>query len=48
MKELNPYRNRLGELIAHRLPLTDTPYKEGGFAIKGFDGEGLHAVRQPL
>lgn len=42
MKELNPYRHRLGELIAHSdLTLTDTPYVRGGLAIKGFDGEGF-------
>ncbi|MEE2644662.1 MAG: TldD/PmbA family protein, partial [Myxococcota bacterium] len=42
MKELNPYRSRLGESIAHsEFTLTDLPYIKGGFAIRGFDGEGF-------
>jgi PmbA protein len=42
MKALNPYRNRIGEAIAHPdFTLRDLPYIEGGFAVKGFDGEGF-------
>jgi PmbA protein len=42
MKDLNPYRHNIGEVIAHpEFGLTDTPYVAGGFAIKAFDGEGF-------
>lgn len=48
MKDLNPYRSQLGERIAHpEFSLRDRPYVEGGFAIKGFDGEGF-ASRETL
>ena len=42
MKDLNPYRHNLNEVIAHaEFSLKDTPHVAGGFAIKSFDGEGF-------
>lgn len=42
MKALNPLRSKLGETIAHpEFTLLDTPYIQGGFAVKAFDGEGF-------
>ena len=42
MKALNPLRTLLGQQMAHpEFSLTDTPYVEGGFAVKAFDGEGF-------
>ena len=45
MKEINPLRTQVGELIAHpEFSLSESPYVKGGFAIKAFDGEGFGCV----
>ena len=42
MKGLNPYRGKVGDVIAHpEFSLVDKPHVAGGFAIKAFDGEGF-------